>query len=687
MSQMNKLQYRIMRSTHDLISKDFVLGVDINTKSVHCVDNEHVLYIVGRHVILFNRFDRKQKFVFQCHGTEIIQTIAVCPMKLSLATAIISGEGAFVLIFDISTQKRKIINLSPEFGMVIKLSLSADSTLLILGGEPNYHMELWNLKKNPKLQASIKLATPSGKRISDASICPMESTLICVIGNCNLRFFRIIDSIFRPVTVTLGREQQNYNHHCWISKDQVVLGTDNEIIVLINFTVKYCIKVNDWGQNIASMTSLSRGILVGGEKGSIRVYQMKSHNSNLLEIFKEEDISTEKTLVQIKGIDCFEAGNYGICLTSEGRIRAFELSSFETLEPVNRKFGKDVVPYLHTYQSQDFKCRSAEIFSISVCPWKPIVATAGSDRSIIILNYKEATIQLRQYFPDEISSIALHPCSTMILICFHTCVQIFSIHKGGLSNLWKKETQDKHGLCAFSHGGGQFVYCTGPYAHVFDTYSLNFVATLRGHSKPITSLCWRKGVCQLATIGEDGVICIWNTNTGKRLKRVSSENFNFISGYMTDDWSRAYVNTPTNCKVYNFKTGAMNVFKEDLAVHCLGTKTLIGDSKSPSTADGEVIVVNLDSQNEQTMGLYLHSKNLTRAKLSSDNEYLFTASGDGSLCISKFQDILVPIRQFKYNEKPGPIILRDMFVQKSDIDNMNIRIEQLTNEVRSYYFS
>lgn len=672
-----------MRSTHDLITKDFVLGVDINTKSVHLLDNERVLYVVGRHVICYNRFSRKQKFMFECLGSEVIQAIAVCPSKRSLAVAILSDEGAFVFLFDIKTQKRKkTINLAQDFGMVIKLSLSSDSTLLILGGGPSYNMALWHLEKSPKLQAIIKLATPSGKMIKEASICPMDNGLICVIGYCNLRFFRIIDNIFRPVTVTLGREQQNYCHHCWISKDEVVLSTENELIILINFTVKYCINLNDWGQNISSMANLSRGILIGGDKGSIRLYQKKSRDSNVLEIFKEVDISEGETSVQVEAIDCYETGNYCICLTSERRMRSFELSSFETLEPVNHKDRKDVIPYFHTFKRQDFVGGSREIISMSVCPWKPLVATVGSDRCIIILNYEDARIHLRHNCLDDISNIALHPCSTMILICFHTHVQMCSIHNDGLSHLWSKETEEKPDICAFSHGGGQFVYCTGRYVHVFDTYSLNFVATLRGHSSPITSICWRKGAHQLATFGEDSVICMWNTNTGERLARISNENFNFISGYMTDDWSRAYLNTVENlCQVYNFKTAVMEGFKEELMVHTLGSNVFIGDSKCPGTSNGKVVVVTLDPRNQQTTELYLHSKSLTQARLSFDNEHLFTASSDGSLCISKLQDTQVPVRQYKYNENAGPIALRDILVKKKDIDNLDQRIEDLSNEL------
>jgi len=673
-----------MRSTHDLITNDFVIGLDTNTKSVYFHDHATVLYTVGRHLILYNRFTRKQKFIYQCHGSEVIQAFALCPLKLLLAAAVTSKEGAFVFVFDVETLKRKkSIHLAREFGVVTKLSLSSDSKLLILGGEPDYNMTLWHLEKSPKQQASVKLATPSGKMIREASICPMDSSLVCVIGYCNVRFFRIFDSTFRPITVTLGREQQNYFYHCWITKDLIVLGTDNELIVLIDFTVKYSIKLDDWGQSIGSMTSFSRGILIGGVKGSIRVYLMRSDDSNLLEFLKEENITESETAVKILAIDCNEADNDGICLTSEGRIQSFQLSSFEALDSVRLKHGNDIVPRFHTFQSQDFKIGLGEILDMGICSWKPIVATAGSDRCIIIWNYETATIQLRHKCPDEVSSIALHPCATMILLCFQNRVQMCSIHKGGLTDMWAKETEEKTGPCAFSHGGGQFVYCTGPYAHLFDTYSFNFVATLRGHSFPITSLCWRKGTHELATFGKDSVICLWNTNTGKRLTRVSDENFNFISGFMTDDWSQAYVNTSERlCQIYNFKKGTMDVFDKDVTVHALGSNVLIGASKPSDASDGEVVVVNLQPRNAQATKAYLHCKPLTCAKLCFENERLFTASSDGSLCISKLKDILVPIKHYKYNENPGPITLRDVIIRKKDVDQMDIRIKQLSNEVR-----
>ena len=451
--------------------------------------------------------------------------IALCPNRRLVGIVIQKADGPQVILYDgITLKRKKSLRHADDIGNILSISFSKDSKeCIILGDAPNFLLSAWNIEKVPKMTASIRLATPSGKRSYRADLCFTDAKMVCASGNGILRFFKIVDMIFRPVTVNLRREQQNYLFHSWLLDGQVVLGTDrNELIVIDNCEVQSVVSIDNWDQSISAMESFSKGVLVGGSSGTVRVYTMTQADRvhlTMTKTFKSSDSS------EIKAIARSPAEDFFICMNKVGKICSFPLTHVDMLN-ANEENENAVVPTFHQPKDDGDKT----IICMDICLWKHVVSTGGSDRSIRIWNYETSSLQLVQHCDSDIISISLHPSSLQVLVGFEDSTRIDYVHQESLSNVWKSDLTT-NGSSNFSEGGAYFALGIGPYVQVYDAYTYESLSILRGHSSTVRSICWKNNDQQIGTIGEDGAICIWSTSTGKRIFRHGTCGISRSLGY------------------------------------------------------------------------------------------------------------------------------------------------------------
>ncbi len=494
------------------IKKKCILGVNTKVEAVHLLDIERVLYACGNHVLIWNTHTKNQTFVYQCVDGEDIQTIELFAERRQIGIATKKSDGSQICIYDtMSLNRRKVIKIqNDDDSGIISLSFSTDGKhCLVLRDAPYYHLTLWNIEKNAKMIATIRLATASGKQLRTAAIQPSldnKDPIACASGNGIVRFFKVVDGIFRPITVNLRREQQNYVAQCWLTNEVVILGTvDNELIVMRNYVEKEVVRIV-WDQLITSIISFSHGIIVGGSKGSIHVFNCVGDNNYAPSLMKDMILDRHDSS-KVVAIDKADTEELAICLLGNGRICSFPLSDNNVV------IRENIVPWYHTV-GDDGTC----VKSMDTSILKPIVATAGSDRTLRIWNFDSNEYELIKTFESEIISVSLHPNSFLVLVCFMQHVELSYIHCDKLFLMWRRDMETNGSSC-FSHGGQYFALVSGPIVQIYDTYKLDPICTLRGHSSPINSISWRSDDQELATIGIDNVICIWTTSNGKRKLR------------------------------------------------------------------------------------------------------------------------------------------------------------------------
>lgn len=492
-----------------------MLGSRGNVKgSVHFVTEYSIIYVCGNVVVICDHDSKKQEFITGTHGMDTITAISLSPCRKLIAIAEKGKVGA-VNIYDATSYRRKKLLKYDELGSssIVHIAFSKDSkSCLVLGGSPEYSLILWTIEKAAKVVTSIKLATPNEKSIFQADFSPTDSSIICVSGDGILKFFRIVDHCFRPITVNLKQEPQYFSCHCWLSTGQIVVGTNKgDLLFMENFEVKSVVTADDIKpMSVSSIVSFGKGVVVGGS-GTIKIYQPSEIGESSLLLSKKFIIQNDTS--SVTGLTISPSGELLTLCNANNQMYSFPLSSLELLKEDENNFR----PTLHSFHSLGPRGKS-DITGLDSCIWKPIIATCGLDRSVRIWNYEDKNIEVSQFFDEDIYDISLHPCGLQILLCCSSSVQLCNILVNELRLEHEIGIQSCQ-LCCFSNGGQYFALAYNAFVQIFDSYTFESLCTLRGHSMKITSVCWKSNDTSVCTIGVDGVICTWSVPKGIRMMR------------------------------------------------------------------------------------------------------------------------------------------------------------------------
>ena len=71
--------------------------------------------------------------------------------------------------------------------------------------------------------------------------------------------------------------------------------------------------------------------------------------------------------------------------------------------------------------------------------------------------------------------------------------------------------------CAFSNGGHLFAATTGNAVNVYDYYTFECLAQLRGHNQKVLRVAFDKDERTLVSAGMDGSVIRWDILEGKRI--------------------------------------------------------------------------------------------------------------------------------------------------------------------------
>lgn len=157
---------------------------------------------------------------------------------------------------------------------------------------------------------------------------------------------------------------------------------------------------------------------------------------------------------------------------------------------------------------------SGPITSLDVAAQRPIIASMCQEESSVrIWNYALRKCELTCTFPgEELTSVAIHPFGFFLAVSFTDKLRFFQI----LVNELKPYRELSNGyrgirLVKFSNGGHLLAIAQGKLVLIVSTKTMQKVATLRGHSQHVTSLCFDPHDEVLLSCGEDGSLFQWST--------------------------------------------------------------------------------------------------------------------------------------------------------------------------------
>ncbi|RLN86703.1 hypothetical protein BBJ28_00010446 [Nothophytophthora sp. Chile5] len=654
-----------------------------------------VVYPCGHNVILYNLESKEQQFI---HGAETagrgITALAVAPNKRYVAVAE-QAERAVVHIHDLNTlRRRKTLTLADGLAdTCVWVAFSGDSKYcLTQGGAPDWVLSLWLWEKT-KLLASVKASTPAGNAVHQADFSPNDPLTICVSGNGLIKFFRFADGQLRLQTTPLKREPAHFLRHAWVTDDRVVAAADSgELWFFEQLEFRQILTPSTSGGSgdgsfMNSVLGYSKGFVCGGSGGCVRVYD-RNDDGGAREYYKKaKTFRIEGDASTIKDLAISPSEDLLVCSLENNQLYALTLSSTDILKEDAMNF--ELVSTAFHAPSSNGSCH---ITGLDTCVRKPLVVTCALDRSVRVWNYLDKSTDILKFFREDALSVAFHPSGLHVVVGFADKLRLLNVLMDDI-----RSCRDFSIKCCrevrFSHGGQFFAAANNNVVHVYATYTGELVAVLRGHSNRVTAISWKPDDRRLLTCGADGAVLLWSLRAAAKINDGHSQaRCAYADAALSPDGDVAYV------------TGSDNMLKEiDMASGLARTEHWTGgggaalgpialansqqvlfvgtaepglpgmirlyrlplekdhppptpaltsggglSSASPASSSspvqaGSAAVAATSAAGSTTLPYveyHCHDLPVARLRLSFDNQFLFSAGEDGSLCIFETRDIV-----------------------------------------------
>ncbi|KAL7692512.1 putative quinoprotein alcohol dehydrogenase-like superfamily [Plasmopara halstedii] len=675
-----------------------------------------LVYPCGHNVIIHNVESKEQQFI---HGVETtgrgITALAITPNKRYVAVAE-QAECAVVYIHDLTTlRRRRTLTLNDGLAdTCVWVAFSGDSKYcMTLGGAPDWVLSVWLWEKT-KLIASTKASTPQGNAVHQADYCPNDPLTICVSGAGILKFLRLSEGQLKLQATPLKREPAHFLRHAWVSDDRVVAAADTgDLWLFEQFEFRQILpqtaNVTSDGSFVNSLLGYAKGFVCGGSGGCVRIYDRNDDGGPKEYYKKAKTFRIEGETSTIQNLAISPSEDVLVCSLENNQLYTLTLSSTDILKEDAMNF-EHVSTAFHA-PSSNGRC---QITGLDTCIRKPLIVTCALDRSVRVWNYLDKSTDISKVFREDPLSVAFHPSGLFVVVGFTDRLRMLNVLMDDIRSC--REFPIK-GCCElrFSNGGQFFAAANHNIVHVYVTYTGELIAVLRGHSNRVTAVSWKLDDRQLLTCGADGTVFLWSLRTASKVHEGHSQaRCAYIDAALSPDGAVAYV------------TGSDNMLKElDMAMGTTRNELWVGSggiTLGPlalatsqqvlfvgSAVPGSPGMVRLYRlplekdrllQNATSVGgarpaptssksigssgqngsmvpsapsgagtaiwpyseYHCHDLPVSRLRLSYDNQFLFSAGEDGSLCIFETQNVIGKASSTGNSSNAGgsgPIGLRD----------------------------
>lgn len=510
------------------------------------------------------------------------------------------------------------------------MQFSEDNQLLLtLSGAPDWQLQCWNWAK-AKVVASISIS--DGSPINKCSFSPTDATIACASGKDYIKFFRISDREIRPLQETY-LEGNNFTCHAWLKvpEEHLVVGTDTGDLLLFQSSSYLCHLSASPGvqRPICSLLPLAQGFLCGSKQGTFMFF---SHNSDVRKpdkcFTKESSWQTDLTSGSVVAMAISPAEDQVTAVTSDNQVLFMPASSPATVT-------SDMVKYV----TCSFHGPKA-IVGMDVCYRKPLIVTCGRDNSLRLWNFQTMELELNKLFTEEMFCCALHPSGLHVAVGFGDKLRVFHILVDELRSCLELSIKNCR-ECSFSNGGHMLAASNGNSINVFDFYTGDKVADLRGHNSKVRSIFWLESGTQILSCGQDGAVYLWDIEGMKRTGEFVHKGTLYTSAVATGE--TAFV-VGSDRMLKELELPELTLSKELDGGNALMAFVDISSAKSvlfAGTADpGKPGVVRAYAH--PVSGDYLEyccmSSAITRLAITPDQGYLVVTDESGCICIFELKD-------------------------------------------------
>ncbi|KNC99492.1 uncharacterized protein SPPG_04888 [Spizellomyces punctatus DAOM BR117] len=653
-----------------------VFGINIDVlDNIFYVDENTLLYSAGCNVVIANVEQDSQKYI-------PLSGYGICAMTISSDRHVFAvaqrgapgdmpgkgtrgAEGATALItmYEIhsSRKRRSVVPMDGCISKFTALSFSTDAKYLAAqGGAPDWLLHFYVWEKG-KLLATICTSQDGESAVRQIGINPMDETELCVVAAKGVKLYRYAEGGLRETPVA-GLEQLNYTCHAWLppASSRIALGTSTGQIVIINNGE--VVQTLNFSDSVACLMALSRGFACGGGGGVLQVYERYTEEALAKDLFK----SVRK-----------------IPLPEEARVRNMTGSSSEGIlfvEMETCQVFKFVLTEQKSLKGEEPKLRplsqpfhSGAVTGLDTCVRKPILVTCSVDRSIRIWNYQTNTCELVKYFSEEPFSVALHPSGLYILVGFSDKLRLMNILMDDL-RVFREFGLRGCRECRFSSGGHMFAAAQGNMIQIFSTWTFENLANLKGHNGRVRSLVWTQDDAYLVSAGADGAVYAWSVAEMKRENEHILKSTAYSCAVVAKDGKTMWaVGSDMMLKEITESTVTIE-FESDQAL----TQLVLSNSGRmlfAGTASGTIRAIKypLSGHADDFQEHIAHSGAITKLRVSYDDQYLFSASEDGTIYVFKISD-----KEERGLRRERVMVFADeILITKSDLEEKTIQTSEL----------
>jgi cilia- and flagella-associated protein 57 len=253
----------------------------------------------------------------------------------------------------------------------------------------------------------------------------------------------------------------------------------------------------------------AKGFLVAGTYGYFSVYEKTDDRKDPFMLIKTLRVGEES----IKAMALSSNKETVLAFTKSERVLSFSLTSVDMLEEGSP------TPFVDLHRGG---FHFGAIHAMDICLQRPIVVTAGADKTIRVWNYLRGRCDVVHNIKvEEAHAVACHPAGFQVLAGFKERVRVYGILLDDLKPV--KELPIKH--CRelkYAAGGHMFACALGITVSLYSSTTLQSIATFTGHIGIVRCLVFTRSDRILYSTGVDGNIHAWDLVSMTKIEEPGS---------------------------------------------------------------------------------------------------------------------------------------------------------------------
>ncbi len=214
-----------------------------------------------------------------------------------------------------------------------------------------------------------------------------------------------------------------------------------------------------------------------------------------------------------------ESKTYLVAVSTRKIVYFYDLN--ELFSDTNKKNTVYLELLQETYHSDN-------VTSIDTCIRKTLVATCSTDRTLTLWNYDKSSIEMCQYFDEDLLSVAMHPSGMYLLLATTNSLKYMSILTNKVQVLVVYNVRSCSN-CLFTHGGHEFVIVHGTVVQVYSTVTHKEIRSVKTQDMgKIKQLKVSKDDHYLMCCSMAGIARVWDMTSLALVTEIVTKGLSYI---------------------------------------------------------------------------------------------------------------------------------------------------------------